>query len=65
MNTTAPIHTYRGWPIYTLSAYDTPYYYAQARRVRGRLVLGPAKHQRTLRAIERQIDHELAKGGAR
>jgi hypothetical protein len=65
MTTREPVHVYRGWPIYTLPAYDTPYYYAQSRQMRGRLVLGPAKHHRTINAVERQIDRELAKGGAR
>ena len=58
-----PVSAHRGWPILTLASYSTPYYYAGARRIAGRLVLGPASHRRTVAAVKRQIDRELAKGG--
>jgi hypothetical protein len=61
MTTTIPIDAHRGWLIYTLDAYDTPYYYAAARRINGRLVEGPAQHVRSVAAVKRRIDKHLGR----
>lgn len=64
MTDTTPVSVYRGWPIYTLPNYTTPYYYAQARtnRKTWKPVEGPSNNFASLRAVERRIDKHIASG---
>ena len=57
--------TYKGWKIYTLQTYDTPYYYATAQRdpKTGRRVFGPSDNYPGLRRLTNRMDKQLAKWG--
>ena len=52
------IDTYRGWKIYTLQSYDTPYYYATAQRnpKTGRRVFGPSDNYPGIRRLKNRTD---------
>jgi len=58
-----PITSYKGWSIYTLGTYTTPYYYPQQRFIKGRKVGGPTENYPTIKRVEKLIDKWLKQMG--
>lgn len=59
----AEITSYKGWPIYALPTYTTPYYYSQQRYVKGKKVGGSAENYPRIKKVEKLIDKWLKQMG--
>jgi hypothetical protein len=59
----SPIDTYKGWKIFALSNYMTPYYYPEKHWVKGRQVGGSMDHSPRIRKVHQMIDLWLKRMG--
>ncbi|KKL20678.1 hypothetical protein LCGC14_2453060, partial [marine sediment metagenome] len=58
-----PIDTYKGWKIYTLSDYTTPYYYPEQHWFKDRQLGGPAENYPRIKKVHQLIDKWLKRMG--
>ncbi|KKK75032.1 hypothetical protein LCGC14_2877790, partial [marine sediment metagenome] len=58
-----PIDTYKGWKIYALPNYTTPYYYPEQHYIKGRKVGGQMQHYTRIKKVHQLIDKWLGQMG--
>jgi len=54
--------SYRGYPIFTLPSYNTPYFYAMHPSGSAPRVIGSLNHFQTLKRLYNHIDRQIKKG---
>ena len=57
------LDTYKGWKIFALTNYTTPYYYPEQHDIKGRKVGGPAENYPGIRKVKNLIDKWLKQMG--